>query len=51
MLMGPPEEIPTITPEEIEEALKKGAASAAELDKKLDQVFRSPLPREDLYLT
>jgi len=41
---------PTITPEEIEEALRKGAASARALDKKLDQVFRPPTPREDFYL-
>lgn len=39
-----------ITPLEIEIALQKGAASAKELDKKLDQVFRPPTPREDIYL-
>lgn len=39
-----------LTPEAIEEALKKGAKGAAELDKKLAQVFRPPNPAEDLYL-
>jgi hypothetical protein len=41
---------PTITPAQIEEALREGAESARELDKKLDQVFRPPSPREDFYL-
>lgn len=41
---------PTITPAEIEEALKKGAKAAKELDKKLDRVFRPLDPREDYYL-
>lgn len=41
---------PTITPKQIDEALEKGTKGAAELDKKLDQVFRPPTPREDFYL-
>jgi hypothetical protein len=42
---------PTLTPEEIEKALKKGAEGARDLDKKLDQVFRPPTAAEDRYLT
>jgi len=33
-----------LTPEVIEEALRKGHKGAAELDRKLDQVFRPPSP-------
>lgn len=42
---------PTVTPEDLEEALKKGIKGAKELDKKLGQVFRPPTAAEDLYLT
>jgi len=51
--MGPPDEIPaapTITPAEIEEALRKAIPGAIELDKKLDQVFRPPTAAEDIPL-
>lgn len=51
--MTEPKEIapaPTITPAEIEEALRKAIPGAMELDKKLDQVFRPPTPAEDIPL-
>lgn len=41
----PPEElakVPALTTEQIEEALKRGAESARELDKQLAQAFRPP---------
>lgn len=41
---------PTISPEEIEEALKKGIPGAKELDEKLKKIFRPPTAKEDLYL-
>ncbi len=41
---------PTITPAEIEEALKKAIPGAIELDKKLERVFRPPTAKEDLPL-
>jgi len=41
---------PPITPEEIEEALRKAIPGAIELDKKLEEVFRLPTPREDIPL-
>lgn len=40
----------TLTPEAIEEALKKGEKGAKELDKKLARVFRPLTAAEDLYL-
>lgn len=42
---------PTVTPEDLEKALKKGIKGAKELDKKLDRVFRPPTAAEDIYLT
>ncbi len=42
---------PTVTPEDLEKALKEGLKGAKELDKKLDQMFRPPTAAEDLYLT
>jgi hypothetical protein len=41
----------TLTPQDLEEALKKGQKGAKELDKKLDQVFRPPTASEDRYFT
>lgn len=38
---------PTITPEEIQEALKKAIPGAIELNKQLERVFRPPTARED----
>lgn len=41
---------PTITPQEIEEALRKAIPGAEELDRKLEAVFRPPTAAEDIRL-